>query len=137
MLRKLDNSLIRHPNNSFWRDCDFGRARNLKTQKEFIQCIHNKAQYKIINEDPYELLFCAGASVFRHSFSFYLHVGTFTNQFDRELEAIHVALQQLAVHLDTFERAVIFSDSGLCPSGSVQQPGKFPCTEMQGSPAEI
>ncbi|GFT01524.1 hypothetical protein NPIL_574841 [Nephila pilipes] len=33
------------------------------------------------------------------------------SHFDGELETIHVALQQLAVRLDTFERAVIFSDS--------------------------
>ncbi|GFT53322.1 hypothetical protein NPIL_26071 [Nephila pilipes] len=63
----------------------------------------------------------AGASVFSDSFSFYLHDGTFTTHFDGVLEAYHVALQELAVRLDTSEIAVIFSDSisalhRLCPA---------------------
>ncbi|GFT79786.1 hypothetical protein NPIL_673141 [Nephila pilipes] len=53
----------------------------------------------------------AGVDVLSDSFSSYLHVGTFTTRFHAELEAIHVALQLLAVRLDTFERVVIFSDS--------------------------
>ncbi|GFU07648.1 uncharacterized protein LOC103523953 [Nephila pilipes] len=53
----------------------------------------------------------AGAGIFSDSFSFYLHIRTFTTHFDGELKAIYVALQQCAVRLDTIERAVIFSDS--------------------------
>ncbi|GFT61197.1 uncharacterized protein LOC103524116 [Trichonephila clavipes] len=46
-----------------------------------------------------------------HLFSFYLHAGPLTTHFDGEVEAIHIALQQLAVHLPPIERAVILSDS--------------------------
>ncbi|GFS95844.1 uncharacterized protein LOC103524116 [Trichonephila clavipes] len=54
---------------------------------------------------------CAGIGVFSHLFSFYLHAGPLTTHFDGEVEAIHVALQQLAVRLPPIERAVILSDS--------------------------
>ncbi|GFT46979.1 RNase H domain-containing protein [Trichonephila clavipes] len=50
-------------------------------------------------------------SVFSHLFSFYLHAGPLTTHFDGEVEAIHIALQQLAVRLPPIERAVILSDS--------------------------
>ncbi|GFX16729.1 uncharacterized protein LOC103524116 [Trichonephila clavipes] len=52
-----------------------------------------------------------GISVFSHLFSFYLHAGPLTTHFDGEVEAIHIALQQLAVRLPPIERAVILSDS--------------------------
>ncbi|GFU92494.1 RNase H domain-containing protein [Trichonephila clavipes] len=45
-----------------------------------------------------------------HLFSFYLHAGLLTTHFDGEVEAIHIALQQLAVRLPPIERAVILSD---------------------------
>ncbi|GFY22899.1 uncharacterized protein LOC103524116 [Trichonephila clavipes] len=53
----------------------------------------------------------AGIGVFCHLFSFYLHVGPLTTHFDGEIEAIHIALQQLAVRLPPIERAEILSDS--------------------------
>ncbi|GFV94331.1 uncharacterized protein TNCV_2267851 [Trichonephila clavipes] len=53
----------------------------------------------------------AGIGVFSHLFSFYLHAGPLTTHFDGEVEAIHIALQQLAVRLSPIERAVILSDS--------------------------
>ncbi|GFT48729.1 uncharacterized protein LOC103524116 [Trichonephila clavipes] len=53
----------------------------------------------------------AGIGVFSHLFSFYLHTGPLTTHFDGEVEAIHIALQQLAVRLPPIERAVILSDS--------------------------
>ncbi|GFV65935.1 uncharacterized protein LOC103521360, partial [Trichonephila clavipes] len=53
----------------------------------------------------------AGIGVFSHLFSFYLHTGPLTTHFDGEVEAIHIALQQLAVRLPLIERAVILSDS--------------------------
>ncbi|GFV39478.1 uncharacterized protein LOC103524116 [Trichonephila clavipes] len=53
----------------------------------------------------------AGIGVFSHFFSFYLHAGPLTTHFDGEVEAIHIALQQLAVRLPPIERAVILSDS--------------------------
>ncbi|GFV65923.1 uncharacterized protein LOC103524116 [Trichonephila clavipes] len=52
----------------------------------------------------------AGIGVFSHLF-FYLHTGPLTTHFDGEVEAIHIALQQLAVRLPPIERAVILSDS--------------------------
>ncbi|GFT77974.1 RNase H domain-containing protein [Trichonephila clavipes] len=48
---------------------------------------------------------------FSHLFSFYLHAGPLTTHFDGEVEAIHIAFQQLAVRLPPIERAVILSDS--------------------------
>ncbi|GFU77933.1 transposable element Tc1 transposase [Trichonephila clavipes] len=53
----------------------------------------------------------AGIGVFSHLFSFYLHAGPLTIHFDGEVEAIHIALQQLVVRLPPIERAVILSDS--------------------------
>ncbi|GFX62747.1 uncharacterized protein LOC103524116 [Trichonephila clavipes] len=53
----------------------------------------------------------AGIGVFSHLFSFYLHAGPLTTHFDGEVEAIYIALQQLAVRLPPIERAVILSDS--------------------------
>ncbi|GFW05100.1 uncharacterized protein LOC103524116 [Trichonephila clavipes] len=53
----------------------------------------------------------SGIGVFSHLFSFYLHAGPLTTHFDGEVEAIHIALQQLAVRLPPIERAVILSDS--------------------------
>ncbi|GFT09205.1 uncharacterized protein LOC103524116 [Trichonephila clavipes] len=47
----------------------------------------------------------AGIGVFSHLF-FYLHTGPLTTHFDGEVEAIHIALQQLAVRLPPIERAV-------------------------------
>ncbi|GFV73672.1 uncharacterized protein LOC103524116 [Trichonephila clavipes] len=47
----------------------------------------------------------AGIGVFSHLFSFYLHAGPLTTHFDGEVEAIHIALQQLAVRLPPIERA--------------------------------
>ncbi|GFT22943.1 uncharacterized protein LOC103524116 [Trichonephila clavipes] len=145
----LFNRLIRLPNNSFWRDYDSDGGRNLKTQKDFIQCVRENIQYKVINDVPFELLSFAnpldyaildirldlvlnvrkrdlspytdgslldfaqgaGIGVFSHLFSFYLHAGPLTTHFDGEVEAIHIALQQLAVRLPPIERAVILSDS--------------------------
>ncbi|GFV97120.1 uncharacterized protein LOC103524116 [Trichonephila clavipes] len=52
-----------------------------------------------------------GIGVFSHLFSFCLHAGPLTTHFDGEVEAIHIALQQLAVRLPPIERAVILSDS--------------------------
>ncbi|GFX49849.1 uncharacterized protein LOC103524116 [Trichonephila clavipes] len=159
-------SLIRLPNNSFWRDYDSDGGRNLKTQKGFIQCVRENIQYKVINDVPFELLSFAkpldyaildirldlvlnvrkrdlsptalhaialetintrfppeellhiytdgslldfaqgaGIGVFSHLFSFYLHAGPLTTHFDGEVEAIHIALQQLAVRLPPIERA--------------------------------
>ncbi|GFX29288.1 uncharacterized protein LOC103524116 [Trichonephila clavipes] len=89
----LFNRLIRLPNNSFWRDYDSDGGRNLKTQKGFIQCVR------------------ADIGIFSHLFSFYLHAGPLTTHFDGEVEAIHIALQQLVVRLPPIERAVILSDS--------------------------
>ncbi|GFV02494.1 uncharacterized protein TNCV_1024221 [Trichonephila clavipes] len=57
----------------------------------------------------------AGIGVFSHLFSFYLHAGPLTTHFDGEVEAIHIALQQLAVRLPPIERAVILSYSILLP----------------------
>ncbi|GFT65131.1 uncharacterized protein LOC103524116 [Trichonephila clavipes] len=45
----------------------------------------------------------AGIGVFSHLF--YLHAGPLTTHFDGEVEAIHIALQQLAVRLPPIERA--------------------------------
>ncbi|GFV26849.1 uncharacterized protein TNCV_3455201 [Trichonephila clavipes] len=53
----------------------------------------------------------AGIGVFSHPFSFYLHAGPLTTHFEGEVEAIHIALQQIAVRLPPIERAVILSDS--------------------------
>ncbi|GFU20073.1 uncharacterized protein LOC103524116 [Trichonephila clavipes] len=53
----------------------------------------------------------AGIGVFSHLFSFYLHACPLTTHFDGEVEAIHIAFQQLAVRLPPIERAVILSDS--------------------------
>jgi ribonuclease HI len=52
----LFNRLIRLPNNSYWRDYDCYKRRNLKTQKGFIQCVLENNQYKAINSAPFELL---------------------------------------------------------------------------------
>ncbi|GFS97120.1 uncharacterized protein LOC103523953 [Trichonephila clavipes] len=49
-------TLIRLPNNSFWRDYDSDGGRNLKTQKGFIQYVHENIQYKVTNDVPFELL---------------------------------------------------------------------------------
>ncbi|GFW99127.1 uncharacterized protein LOC103521360 [Trichonephila clavipes] len=57
----------------------------------------------------------AGIGVFSHLFSFYLHAGPLTTHFDGEVEAIHIALQQLAVRLPPIERAVILSQILLLP----------------------
>ncbi|GFU17318.1 hypothetical protein NPIL_486281 [Nephila pilipes] len=74
-----------------------------------------------INTDGSLLDFTQGASagVFSYSFSIYLHVGTYTSHFDRELEVIHVALLQFAVGLDTRDSCNILIFC-LYPSGSVQ-----------------
>ncbi|GFQ64249.1 uncharacterized protein TNCT_637131 [Trichonephila clavata] len=50
----LYNKLIRLPNISFWREYDFDRSRNLKTQKGFIQCIREFAHYNVINDKDHE-----------------------------------------------------------------------------------
>ncbi|GFT19661.1 uncharacterized protein LOC103524116 [Trichonephila clavipes] len=137
----LFNRLIRLPNNSFWRDYDSDGGRYVKTQKGFIQCVRENIQYKVINDAPFELLSFAnpldyatldirldlvlnilldfaqgaGIGVFSHLFSFYLHAGPLTTHFDGEVEAIHIALQQLAVRLPPIERAAILSDSTSAP----------------------
>ncbi|GFX49698.1 uncharacterized protein LOC103524116 [Trichonephila clavipes] len=117
----LFNRLIRLPNNSFWRDYDSDGGRNLKTQKGFIQCVPLETintrfpleEWLHIYTDGSLLDFAQGSGigVFSHLFSFYLHAGPFTTHFDGEVEAIHIALQQLAVCLPPIERAVILSDS--------------------------
>ncbi|XP_035222883.1 uncharacterized protein LOC118195667 [Stegodyphus dumicola] len=53
----------------------------------------------------------AGAGVFCDLTSFYLHVGSHTTHFDGEVEAIHLALQQLFSHLSPLDKAVSLSDS--------------------------
>ncbi|GFX96226.1 uncharacterized protein LOC103524116 [Trichonephila clavipes] len=118
----LFNRLIRLPNNSFWRDYDSDGGRNLKTQKGFIQCVPLETintrfppeEWLHIYTDSSLLDFAQGAGIglFSHLFSFYLHAGPLTTHFDGEVEAIHIALQQLAVHLPApIERAVILSDT--------------------------
>ncbi|GFX07865.1 uncharacterized protein LOC103524116 [Trichonephila clavipes] len=113
------NRLIRLPNNSFWRDYDSDGGRNLKAQKGFIQCVPETINTRFppeewlhIYTDDSLLDFAqgAGVGVFSHLF-FYLHAGPLTTHFDGEVEAIHIALQQLAVRLPPIERAVILSDS--------------------------
>ncbi|GFT38443.1 uncharacterized protein NPIL_47221 [Nephila pilipes] len=59
LIQKNATVLIRLPNNSFWQEYDYERTRNLKTQRDFIQCIHDNTQYKVINDVPYELIFFA------------------------------------------------------------------------------
>ncbi|GFR16443.1 hypothetical protein TNCT_681461 [Trichonephila clavata] len=50
------NRLTRLPNTSFWREYDFNRSRNLKSQKGFLQYVREIAQYNAINDNDYELL---------------------------------------------------------------------------------
>ncbi|GFS78425.1 uncharacterized protein LOC103524116 [Trichonephila clavipes] len=124
----LFNRLIRLPNNSFWRDYDSDGGRNLKTQRALFNVFSNcssRLALETINTrfPPEEWLHIytdgslldfaqgAGIGVFSHLFSFYLHAGPLTTHFDGEVEAIHIALQQLAVRLLPIKRAVILSDS--------------------------
>ncbi|XP_035212321.1 uncharacterized protein LOC118186350 [Stegodyphus dumicola] len=53
----------------------------------------------------------AGTGVFSKLFSFYIPVGAYFTNFDGELKAIHVALQQLSLRQSSFRRAVVLSDS--------------------------
>ena len=53
----------------------------------------------------------AGAGIFCILFSHYIPVGQYTSAYDGEVHAIKVALQQLTVHLDKFNNAVILSDA--------------------------
>ncbi|GFX62769.1 uncharacterized protein LOC103524116 [Trichonephila clavipes] len=99
----LFNRLIRLPNNSFWRDYDsdggwiFGNYQYPFPPEEWLR----------IYTDGSLLDFAQGAGigVFSHLFSFYLHASPLTTHFDGEVEAIHIALQQLAVRLPPIERA--------------------------------
>ncbi|GFW40231.1 probable RNA-directed DNA polymerase from transposon BS [Trichonephila clavipes] len=112
----LFNRLIRLPNNSFWPDYDSDGGRNLKTQRALFNVFSNcSSRYSFGNyqyplptgevashyTDGALLDFAQGAGigVFSHLFSFYLHAGPLTTHFDGEVEAIHIALQQLAVRL--------------------------------------
>ncbi|XP_035217027.1 uncharacterized protein LOC118190430, partial [Stegodyphus dumicola] len=52
----------------------------------------------------------AGAGVLCDVFSFYLHGGSHTTDFDGEVEAICLALQQLSGRLSPLDKAVILSD---------------------------
>ncbi|GFW44905.1 RNase H domain-containing protein [Trichonephila clavipes] len=97
--------------------------------KRDLQCLRPQASWVLIYQlnvtgmkgrvDLAQQFYCplldfaqgAGIGVFSHLFSFYLHAGPLTTHFDGEVEAIHVALQQLAVRLPPIERAVILSDS--------------------------
>ncbi|KAJ4446881.1 hypothetical protein ANN_13581 [Periplaneta americana] len=58
--------------------------------------------------DPQENV---GAGIFSNIFCFYLPVGYNLSAYDGEIEAIHVALNQLLFHMDKFTNAVILSDS--------------------------
>jgi len=53
----------------------------------------------------------AGAGVHCNLFSWYATVGVNKSNFDGELEAIFLALQQLLYRLQAFERVVIVGDS--------------------------
>ncbi|GFW60506.1 uncharacterized protein LOC103524116 [Trichonephila clavipes] len=64
----------------------------------------------------------AGIGVFSHLFSFYLHAGPLTTHFDGEVEAIHIALQQLAVRLPPLKELSFFQI--LLLPFIVQTPGK-------------
>ena len=44
------------PKYSFWHEYDLTGACNLKTQKDFIQCVQNNIHYNAINQKTYELL---------------------------------------------------------------------------------
>ncbi|XP_015915716.1 uncharacterized protein [Parasteatoda tepidariorum] len=55
----LYNRLIRLPYNSYWREYDCGKTRNMKTQKGFIQCVRENTQYNVVSNAPYELLLLA------------------------------------------------------------------------------
>ncbi|GFS97092.1 uncharacterized protein LOC103524116 [Trichonephila clavipes] len=132
----LFNRLIRLPNNSFWReyDSDGGHYAILDIRLDLVlnvrkrdlspTALHAIALETINTRFPPEewlhiytdgsLLDFAqgtGIGVFSHLFSFYLHAGPLTTHFDGEVEAIHIALQQLAVRLPPIERAVMLSDS--------------------------
>ncbi|GFW54403.1 uncharacterized protein LOC103524116 [Trichonephila clavipes] len=104
----LFNRLIRLPNNSFWRDYDSdgGPLETINTRFPPEEWLH-------IYTDGSLLDFAQGAGigVFSHLFSFYLHAGPLTTHFDGEVEAIHIALQQLLFIFPPIERAVILSDS--------------------------
>ncbi|KAJ4429912.1 hypothetical protein ANN_22116 [Periplaneta americana] len=52
-----------------------------------------------------------GAGIFSNLFRFYLTVGSNLSAYDGEIEGIHVALNQLLLHMDKFTNAVILSDS--------------------------
>ena len=54
---------------------------------------------------------CAGAAIYSTLFSFYLPLRQFQTNFDGELEAINIALQQLYCHLLLFTKVVVLSDS--------------------------
>ncbi|GFR06084.1 hypothetical protein TNCT_251541 [Trichonephila clavata] len=46
----LYNRLTRLPNISFWREYYFNRSRDLRAQKDFLQCVLEIAQSNAINE---------------------------------------------------------------------------------------
>ncbi|GFV56529.1 uncharacterized protein LOC103521360 [Trichonephila clavipes] len=73
--------------------------------------VHSEEWDKLLQQLLDNVVQSAGIGVFSHLFSFYLHAGPLTTHFDGEVEAIHIALQQLAVRLPPIERAVILSDS--------------------------
>lgn len=53
----------------------------------------------------------AGAGITCKLFSFYISLGKYTTHYDGELQAILTALQQLFLHINSFQNAVILSDS--------------------------
>ncbi|GFV80170.1 uncharacterized protein LOC103524116 [Trichonephila clavipes] len=104
----LFNRLIRLPNNSFWPDYDsddrtFGNYQYPLPTGGVASHLH---RWLTLGLCPMRWHWC-----FCHLFSFYLHAGPLTTHFDGEVEAIHIALQQLAARLPPIERAVILSDS--------------------------
>ncbi|GFX75446.1 uncharacterized protein TNCV_2547171 [Trichonephila clavipes] len=85
--------------------------RNAKVKPNKMYANNSKPKAFIVNENKNKnCIVCAGIGVFSHLF-FYLHAGPLTTHFDGEVEAIHIALQQLAVYLPPIEKAVILSDS--------------------------
>ena len=53
----------------------------------------------------------SGAGITCTLFSFYQPVGHYTTNFDAEIIAIHISLQQLLYRIDKFQQVVILSDS--------------------------
>jgi len=53
----------------------------------------------------------AGARIHCKLFSFYLTLGHHATQLDGELEAMNIAISQIVGRIESFKKAVIFSDS--------------------------